>query len=212
MFSDFGLRLFTRFMKLPNGRPVLDPISTLIRIGLYTQHPAGTKIGFCNNSLRFDSPSVYQGVIRSMTGSSREDLSVLAPCLVKVCEWYEGKRDDDVQFLVERAIRGLEALFECYKTNSHGSSGLLLNTIQLYINMLRHPAENKVSVVGDAAVIPDSFKDVWSPEEISLLCQMIRHMDKYQRTDKESVCMQMCIEEFLTGKDMRVHDLLAFGQ
>lgn len=207
MFTELGNRVIERVLRPVYSHPILDPISTLVRLGLYNLQPSGTKLSVTRHSIQFDSPGVGQGVVRSMSGSSREDLSALAPCLVKICEWFDMKQDENFQFLIGRAIRGLEALSACYHSTP-GASGLLLNTIQLYINLLRHPTENKITTP-ESKCLPESLRDIWTADEIALICKMLKHMESYQRFCPESMCLEHCIEHFLTAKDKRVEDAVA---
>ena len=56
---------------------MLDPITTVLRLGILKYKPECTKIGVANNKLTFYEPTVYQGIYRWWSGDSRTDIQYL---------------------------------------------------------------------------------------------------------------------------------------
>ena len=53
---------------------LLEPLSCIFRMILLNYKGEGVKISIVNNSIKYNEPSYYQGLFRSVNGDTREDL------------------------------------------------------------------------------------------------------------------------------------------
>ena len=65
---------------------ILEPICCILRLGLLQYKDPGTKISIINNSISFQSPGVLQGIMRQMSGDTREDIHNLYNPFSKIFE------------------------------------------------------------------------------------------------------------------------------
>ena len=53
---------------------ILEPLSCVLKLSLLFYKPLGTKLSITKNSIVYNDPNVYQGIMRTYTGDSRDDL------------------------------------------------------------------------------------------------------------------------------------------
>ena len=88
-----GISLYNLYeLSTPKERNlILEPLSCLLKIALIQYKDCGTKISVDSNSLFYQEPTIYQGVMRSFRGDKREDLHNLCKPLLQCLEWYDRK-------------------------------------------------------------------------------------------------------------------------
>lgn len=83
MTNDLGLGwLFGK----QNKSQILDPYSTIIRLAINTYKPIGTKIDISNNKLYLQNPSAFQGGLRFLNGSHKNDIQYLIEPIKYACD------------------------------------------------------------------------------------------------------------------------------
>jgi hypothetical protein len=92
---------------------ILDPMSTIIRLGLLKYKENGTKISVENNKLIYSKPNTwvlenlinYQGFYRGIFGYSRLDLILLYPPILRVMYWHlnleNSKKKEEIETNLE---------------------------------------------------------------------------------------------------------------
>ena len=56
----------------------------------------GVKISITNNSIQYSDASMFQGILRSYNGDTREDLHNLYNPFLKAFEWYDNTEDESI--------------------------------------------------------------------------------------------------------------------
>ena len=71
-------RMYKVYEMLPSSdsskQLILEPLTCVLKLSLLQWKENGTKISISNNSLKYNEPSLLQGLTRKMTGDSRLDL------------------------------------------------------------------------------------------------------------------------------------------
>ena len=168
---------------------ILEPLSCVLKLSLLQWKPIGTKISVYNNSLHYHEPTMYQGILRSWGGDSRQDLHNICHPIIKCLDWYS-KDDDIYQFFYSESIKGLIQLKKSYDSNS-----LINHTIDHYIAVLDGKSEQE-SIEDNAVII--GLKDMWTEKEISILHTMLEHILSIDDQDKD-----MYVEVFEHLLDMK---------
>ena len=86
--------VMTYYTSSENKNIILEPISCIFRMILLKYKPSGTKISIYNNSINYNEPNYFQGMIRSYNGDKRDDLHNLYNPFLKSFEWYSV--DDEI--------------------------------------------------------------------------------------------------------------------
>jgi hypothetical protein len=67
---------------------ILDPLSTIIKLFIYSYKPIGTKIAIINNKLVIQELGIFQGPIRTLYGDSKNDINIIFFPIIYACDKY----------------------------------------------------------------------------------------------------------------------------
>lgn len=167
-----GISLYNLYeLSTPKERNlILEPLSCLLKIALIQYKDCGTKISVDSNSLFYQEPTVYQGVMRSFRGDKREDLHNLCKPLLQCLEWYD-RKDPMYSYFYEQCRLGLLKLKDSYSTES-----TIHHTITHYIGIV-DGSVGAGSIEDSENPIIEHLKDAWKREEIQVAHSMLRLID-----------------------------------
>ena len=170
---------------------ILEPLSCVIRLGLLTYKPDGTKISIYNNKIYYNDPSVFQGALRWSYGDTRNDIHHILQPLTKATEWYLPGNDYRFKIIYETAIKGLQNLKKSYQ--KYDESNLVCHTIDLYMSILNKSlsdgekeAAKGVDLSEDLespiyfdkeSPICEAFRDIWLPNQIELITKLLLQIE-----------------------------------
>ena len=119
--------------KNKNKNIIIDPISCLIKLSLFSHLDPGTKLSIFDNKINFNHPNYGQGLIRFIYGDNREDLHNLYNPIIKAIEWYSNINDknSNLDILFNETIKGLTILKRSYNEYS-----TIQHTIDYYIILI----------------------------------------------------------------------------
>lgn len=113
---------------------ILEPLHVMIQLSLLASCPIGTKISVSNNTLHIQKPYIMQGLVRWWNEDSKDDLYYLYHAIRRFYIWYKAKDDTIYNYILSRALKGLERLVETYNDAKHTS---ITTTLSLYKNILQ---------------------------------------------------------------------------
>jgi len=152
------------FNKEQNKNIILDPLTCIIKLGLLTFKPKGTKISINNNSISFHEPNILQGPIRWSQGDAREDLHNLFYPIVKATQWYD-IRSETIKNIFTFSKNGLEILSHSYNKNS-----TISHSIKHYINIIeKTQSGNEIIPEDETNSIYQELKNLWTNREIDII-------------------------------------------
>ncbi len=186
---------------LSNGEQkniLLEPLSCVLKISLLFYKPLGTKISLLNNSIVYNDPSPYQGIMRSYTGDSREDLHNICYPLMIALSWFS-KTDPRFAFFYEQCIQGLS-----YLKNNYDRNTLTNHTISHYIELVNDDNPRDMNVVTTSPLM-ESLKDFWKKEEIDIIHSIFKYA--IQKEDEKLFYLEM-IEKIISNKEKKLHDYI----
>jgi hypothetical protein len=176
---------------------ILDPLSSLLKIGLLQYEESGTKVSIQNNSITYVSPSLGQGFFRSWKGDCREDLHNLCKPLMQCLAWFD-RTDPRYQRFYEECRVGLQKLKEAYDKDS-----TIHHTITHYINIVGGlSGPEQLSEDPDNPLVK-TLRDSWTEDEIRLvhdILQLIKGSSKDKEEDKKSVYIKS-LTDIIGAKD-----------
>lgn len=216
--ASLVINIFNGWKQNKGKNIIIDPLSCLIKLGLLTFYPIGTKISITDNKIAISEPSLLQGTFRFLNGDGREDLHNLCTPIMKCIEWYWNPDDKEIVALFDYAITGLEKLRSTYPSNS-----IISHCLDLYKQYLihknvkkpveepsvkkkRNPADEQQRVEEDNK-IHYFLKNLWSPREIHIIIQMILEYDVKLKANKQECEKLHSILEMTSAKE---RELVAF--
>ena len=215
--ASLMINLFNGWKNNKEKNIIIDPMSCLIKLGLLTFYPAGTKISIADNKIAISEPSIFQGTFRFLNGDGREDLHNLCAPIMKSIEWYWNPEDKEISALFDYASTGLDKLRSTYPANSIISHCLDLYAQYLVCKKVKKMDETIVvkkkkattqSEVDDDNKIHIFLKTLWSPREIHIIIQTMLEYDAKLKTNKQEPDKLHSILEMTTAKERELSAFL----
>lgn len=72
----------------PNKNDILDPLSLVVKLYIYSFKPAKTKISILNNKIEFQEDGMFQSTVRTLKRDTKNDLINMLLPLTFACETY----------------------------------------------------------------------------------------------------------------------------
>jgi hypothetical protein len=102
----------------PNKNDILDPLSLVIKLYIYSFKPIGTKISILNNRIEFQDTGIFQSTVRTINGDTKNDLINMLFPLTFACEKYlDVNNKQKFLEIFEKVICSLDRLNQIYKSN-----------------------------------------------------------------------------------------------
>ena len=182
---------------------ILEPLSCILRLIMLKYKEEGTKISIYDNSINYDYPNQYQGIIRNVRGDSREHLHNIYNPLEKSLEWYN-KDDKRFIFFYQKCILGLEKL-----CNTYDKSSIIHHTLQHYITIIQNNLEDKEmdKVKHGESPLLDELKNYWKENEINIIFTTLSHIDTCTDDIEKEVYLEN-INSILNFKEQKVKDYI----
>jgi hypothetical protein len=200
----------------PDTFDYLDPLTTIIKIGLIGYKNLGTKIGIHNHMICIQEPTYFQCIQRYVNQDARHQLYQLRFPLVYFHGLALGHITHDgydryhsfFKLLETNAVQGLKRLRTTYNTGNLGS--IITNCLDNYIEILSEeiPADefNKNLSVVINPMVMSIYKDYlnkWTCDDFDIIDQLLRSMTtKADKKTQSALCQT--IDAYLTAKNTEI--------
>ena len=205
-------------MSSKNKSLILDPLSCIIRLGILSYKPIGTKISITKNKISFHLPTIFQGPIRWSNGDNRNDLHNLHNPIVKSLEWYS-INNQFINFIFQLSKNGLILLRKSYNKNSIIEQALtryidimeqklsLSNVIDnepIFVNNINNNNNNE-----DLSSISQALINLWTDSDITIVYNLLNKIDtNFDNNNMTDVDNYITIlDQFLETKDSNVYNI-----
>lgn len=199
----FNVISFSSYFSSNDYNIILEPLSCIIRLIILKYKEEGTKISIYNNSINYDYPNNYQGIIRNVRGDSREHLHNLYNPLEKSLEWY-GKDDERYNFFYRNCVLGLRKL-----CNTYDKSSIIYHTLQHYIKIIETNLEGgeieKIDI--EESPLLNELKNYWNNYEIDIIFTTLKHIESCNDEIEKEVYIEN-INTILNYKEQKVKDYI----
>ena len=211
-------KIINNIMNPESEKELLDPLSSLIRIGLLIFKEKNTKISISHNKIYFQPPNLMQGPVRWTCGDSRDDLHNLCHTIGMALLWYDPNKNKNIENIFNIAIKGLKKLRDSYliKNAKMSDSNLVCHSILHYITLIENSFVISNHKVSDQKVneefINDEYKKIhnlWKDDEIEIINNLfLLAIDKRQKDEEYSYAIK-AIESILQEKDILLKKILS---
>jgi hypothetical protein len=195
---DIMINMHKLYKLLPSNdsskQLILEPLSCILKLAILQWKPIGTKISVLNNSLKYNEPSIVQGITRSLGGDSRQDLHNICFPIIKCLEWYP-LSEKDYEFFYKESCKGLLMLKHSYESNS-----IINHTIDHYIGLLEGKEYESIE---DTAVTGE-FRNIWSEKEILILKTIVEYIISLEGSLDKQMYLSV-LEKILLIKEEKVN-------
>ncbi len=176
---------------------VIDPLSSVIRLAIYSFKPEKTKLGMSENIIWYHSPSLYQGLARSFYGDKKDDLHNLHVPIKMACKWclsdtpssnnpfnnQQHLQREEARIIFDLAVKGLDKLKRTYKKYP-----LVVLCSQYYANIIKAALENTTDSDSGSDLNLDDIEDDLSDIDLQdsmMLKESLRESFKESTINKE---------------------------
>jgi hypothetical protein len=112
---------------------ILEPMQVMIQLSVLSFEPIGTKIHVARNILSLQRPTYLQGIERWWNSDNKDDLYYLFHAIRRYYKWYKNQEDEIYDYILQKAIKGIDKLIETYTRTDKIS---IRQTLSLYKNIL----------------------------------------------------------------------------
>ncbi len=160
----------------PNKNDILDPLSMVIKLYIYSFKPIGTKLSILNNKINIQELGVFQSTVRTIKGDTKNDLINMLFPLAYACETYlnESSRDR-FKTVFEQSIKAFDKLNDVYQINeiTHNIEQLKNIVTNFLLEKNFNPKTIILNWEEPASMLKKSFysqtNSVWTPNRLGVL-------------------------------------------
>jgi len=158
---------------------ILNPTSVIIILAILSYKRIGTKIYIDKNKLLFNDVSLYQGLIRKLNGYNRADIQYINDPIIWFY-YYNQNHNDNIVWICNRAIIGLQNLKETYFDNK-----LIINCLSLYeqyISMFIEGTKTLVPKMDKIKIqIYNKLNEIWSDKHIIIIYNLLYELNEIHK-------------------------------
>lgn len=184
---------------------ILEPLCCIFRMILLKYKDKGIKISItANNSIEYIDQSLYQGLLRSYNGDTRDDLHNLYNPFLKAFEWYNNDGDESIyQYFYQLCHEGLIIL-----NNSYEKGSIIHHTLTHYCTMfddrIKHNPIKKQDLEKESPLL-DTLKSFWKDEELFIIFQTLQYLEKCSDESEKHIYFKT-IDDIVTMKEKKVFE------
>lgn len=198
-YTTTFLKLIETYLKDDDSNNVLlEPFSCILKLGILFYKPIGTKISITKNSIYYNDASIYQGVLRTYAGDSRDDLHNICYPIMIALKWFP-KSDKRFDFFYQQCILGLT-----YLKNNYDRNSLTNHTLSHYIELINNDSNETKPISGSPLI--NSLKDFWVKEEIDIIFSLFKYALTKDDADKQFYIK--IIEKIIDNKEIKLNEYI----
>ena len=189
----------------------IDPLSTIVRLALFSEKPSGTKISITDRKIYFHEAQALQGAFRKLNGDQRDDLHSLYQPIICACKWYAG--DSALKPIFKLALRGIIRLEILYQ-----DSPVICQCLSLYqktIEKALNEQDEFTSLIkaphmsiSEDSTIDDRIRSIWTNNRIGIIGALFYELQHPIDRDDITPIMKT-IDLFLEPIDAQIHRLFS---
>ena len=198
----------------PNKNDILDPLSLVIKLYIYSFKPPKTKISILNNKIEFQEDGMFQSTVRTLKRDTKNDLINMLLPLTFACETYLGNDEREMYIKIfEEVINSFDKLNKVYETNE------ITQTIEQLKNIVLKFIPNKnfnpISIVSNwndpASMLKKSFyaqtNSVWNSNRLKILFGYIEEISNSDSIEN-TIILIISLNTFMNYIDLLVCGLI----
>ena len=199
----------------PNKNDILDPLSLVIKLYIYSYKPVGTKISILNNKIEFQETGIFQSTVRTINGDTKNDLINMLFPLTYACEKYLDYYNKEKYIeIFEQVLTSLDKLNQVYQSNeiTHNIEQLK-NIVSKFINEKKFNPQSIISNYNEpASELKKSFytqtNSVWTENRLMMLISYIKEIDNSD-SNENTQALIISLNSFMNWIDLLVVKLIS---
>jgi len=199
----------------PTKNNILDPLSVIIKLFIFSYTENDSKISVLNNRLIIQDGSYLQSTYRMINGDNKNDINVLLFPIIYACQKYimENETKNTFEDIFKRVIITLNKLSETYKgeeitNNINNLKGIITAFLEKDETIIHVILNNNLNVNYDIKKnIYQHLDKIWNINKLNILFGFINEI--ISETSKELQIVEInCLNEFMNLMDIVSNNLL----
>ncbi len=177
-----------------NKNDILDPLSIIVKLFIYSHKPNGTKISIGNNRMYIQENTYIQGVVRKLNGDTKNDITILMCPVLYACVHYLKNKENRKKYtpIFSIALDGLVKMKQTYSgTPIIYNIEHIINIIQMFIDeTANHSVGATDSVINQESPIfkikehiYQHLNDSWTTDRKNILFGYIKEISDVNNTN-----------------------------
>lgn len=172
---------------------LLEPVTTLIRIGILEYFPIGTKLSISNHRVYIQKPSLIQATLRWTFGDNRQNLYQLFLAIQLFVNMpYVCDKTDKIQ-LLEQGARGLTRLKETYRSSTNHN--MVIHSLEYYISQI-YLMINQLKLTEDESNINSKLNKNHDETTTQLFIQTTEYYQRFKDKLSVDACVPWTQDDF----------------
>lgn len=195
---------------------LLEPLSVIIKLFIYSYKPIGTKISIYYNRIYIQEKGIFQGFVRTMLRDCKNDINIiLFPIMYACVKYLNTENTSKFIHIFKRVLIGFDNLKETYQGNE-----IIYNIDQLK-TIINHFIENTQGVSPNSFISTydsvggqikqktyDYLNTVWNDSKISIIfCIINEIIDTSTNTDIHLILLHT-LEVYMGAIDSHVYNTI----
>lgn len=198
----------------PNKNDILDPLSLVIKLYIYSFKPPKTKISILNNKIEFQEDGIFQSTVRTLNRDTKNDLiNILLP-LTFACETYLSVKERTHYIKTfEEVIISLDKINKVYESNEITQNiEQLKNIISKFVSDKNFDPQTVIPSWNEpSSMLKKSFysqtNSVWTPNRLKILFGYIDEIEN-SNSHENKVILVSSLNTFMNYIDLIVCNLI----
>lgn len=199
---------------LTNKTDLLDPLSVIIKLFIYSYKPVGTKISVQYNKVTIQEYGLYQSTIRTIMRDTKNDLNILFNPIIHACEIYLNENDRNIYInLFENIIRALDKLKETYTgSDIVYTIDNIGKAVTSFISEDNFSINNVIKTHNNPSYdiksqIYHNIGKIWTKNKLNILFGFLNELQTYE-TDEEKEYIIISLSSFMDLMDLCAKNII----
>jgi len=197
-----------------NRNDLIEPLTAIIRLGILSYKPLGTKISIQNNKIYLQNGTFLQGTLRSIYGDKKTDVNILYGPIISACICYlnNATKRNDYLHIFKLASSGLAKLKETYLgTDIVYNIEQIKNIIDSFINNENVDPSNFIANYQSQSykLKTDIYKhisSIWEDKRHDMIFNLINELSESNENTKYELLNSLSY--YLDFIDIKVNDII----
>lgn len=195
---------------------ILDPLSVILKLFIYSYKPIGTKISISCNRILIQEPGLFQGTVRIFLGDCKNDINIITFPILYACVIYlTGEPKLKFAPIFKRVLLSFDVMKETYNGNEIIYS---IDSLQTIVSTFLHATEtvDPTSLVLTYASPGGQIKQnmynhmnsIWTPDRLAVVFGML-HEIMNPTSAELGVSLLHALTHYLASVDLMTSNLLS---
>ena len=197
-----------------NKNDYIDPLSTIIKLFIYSYKPIGSKISIKNNKITIQESGIFQSTVRTFYGDTKNDINIMFNPIIFACDIYLKNNNKNIyKYIFENSLMAFDKLKETYVGSEIIYTIDNLKThVEQFLTNENYNLSNIISNIDTPAYkikrsIFDNINNVWSDMRLQILFGYLNEIQNPE-TDEALNSLLNSLESYMDYIDISTSNII----